>query len=215
MHYVCILFDVFCFSNDHLITCFLSALLHCQSWWVDDVQLPADSETRHCRILVRHRVLEAVQLYGVGRWRVPYVWRVFMCRRLALLWWQEFATRSVAVFCLTYHHGVGDGGGCSMEEISVLSVVDFCQQLGIICKFASNLESSANLKTGFVRPHSRSLINIKNRIGPKTEPWGTPLVTGLQSEQHPFTHSLTSVPQPFLNPVPNPASNSMLVKFLH
>jgi len=31
---------------------------------------------------------------------------------LALLRWQKFATRSVAVFCLTHHCGVGGGGEC-------------------------------------------------------------------------------------------------------
>jgi len=36
--------------------------------------------------------------------------------KLALLRWQEFATRSVAVFCLTHHRGVGAGGGCSMHH---------------------------------------------------------------------------------------------------
>jgi len=31
---------------------------------------------------------------------------------LVLLRWQKFATRSVAVFCLTHHRGVGGGGAC-------------------------------------------------------------------------------------------------------
>jgi len=31
---------------------------------------------------------------------------------LVLLRWQKFATRSVAVFCLTHHGGVGAGGEC-------------------------------------------------------------------------------------------------------
>jgi len=37
---------------------------------------------------------------------------------LVLLRWQEFATRSVAVFCLTYHRGGGggDGGRSSMHH---------------------------------------------------------------------------------------------------
>jgi len=35
---------------------------------------------------------------------------------VALLRWQEFATWSVAVFCLTYHRGVGASGGCSMHH---------------------------------------------------------------------------------------------------
>jgi len=37
---------------------------------------------------------------------------------VALLQWQEFATRSVAVFCLTYNRGVGVGGEyrCTMHH---------------------------------------------------------------------------------------------------
>jgi len=37
---------------------------------------------------------------------------------VALLRWQEFATRSVAVFCLTCHRDVGGGGEylCSMHH---------------------------------------------------------------------------------------------------
>jgi len=40
---------------------------------------------------------------------------------VALLWWQEFATRSVAVFCLTCHRYVGGTGGggkyrCNMHH---------------------------------------------------------------------------------------------------
>ena len=35
----------------------------------------------------------------------------FTCKQLALLRWQKFATRSVAVFCLTHHRGVDAGGG--------------------------------------------------------------------------------------------------------
>jgi len=53
-----------CFSNHHLITCFLGARNTASR---DDVQLSTDSETRHCHILPRHPVLEAVQLYDVGR----------------------------------------------------------------------------------------------------------------------------------------------------
>jgi len=35
---------------------------------------------------------------------------------LVLLRWQEFATRSVAVFCLTYHRGGGGKYWCSMHH---------------------------------------------------------------------------------------------------
>ena len=48
--------------------------------------------------------------------------------------------------------------------------------------------SSANLNTELVRPLSRSLMKIRNRIGPNTDPCGTPLVTGLLDEYCPPTH---------------------------
>jgi len=35
---------------------------------------------------------------------------------VVLLRWQEFATRSVAVFCLTYHRGGGGEYRCSMDH---------------------------------------------------------------------------------------------------
>ncbi|KAK4826427.1 hypothetical protein QYF61_008960 [Mycteria americana] len=45
-----------------------------------------------------------------------------------------------------------------------------------------NLVSSASLLRVHLIPSSRSLIKISNKTGPKTEPWGTPLVTGHQLE---------------------------------
>jgi len=49
----------------------------------------------------------------VTRWSCLY-WICGVCTTVVsivvLLRWQEFATRSVAVFCLTYHHGGGGGG---------------------------------------------------------------------------------------------------------
>ncbi|KAK4832380.1 LOW QUALITY PROTEIN: hypothetical protein QYF61_022235 [Mycteria americana] len=53
-----------------------------------------------------------------------------------------------------------------------------------------NSVSSANFLRVHSIPLSRSLIKILNRTGPNTEPWGTPLVTGHQLEQTPFTTTL-------------------------
>uniref|UniRef100_A0A8C3FVE7 pepsin A n=1 Tax=Chrysemys picta bellii TaxID=8478 RepID=A0A8C3FVE7_CHRPI len=41
-----------------------------------------------------------------------------------------------------------------------------------------NLVSSANFATSLFTPFSRSFMNKLNRIGPRTDPWGTPLVIG-------------------------------------
>src|SRR6516225_8472746 len=53
-----------------------------------------------------------------------------------------------------------------------------------------NLESSANLFNLDTKPSSRSLMYIINKMGPKTEPCGTPLVTPFQSEYSLFIHTL-------------------------
>ncbi|KAK4828429.1 LOW QUALITY PROTEIN: hypothetical protein QYF61_026525 [Mycteria americana] len=57
-----------------------------------------------------------------------------------------------------------------------------------------NLVSSANLLRARSIPSSRSLIKILNKTGPKTEPWGTPLVTGRQLDLVPFTTTLWAQP---------------------
>ncbi|KAK4827472.1 hypothetical protein QYF61_018708 [Mycteria americana] len=53
-----------------------------------------------------------------------------------------------------------------------------------------NLVPSANLLRAHSIPSSRSSIKILNKSGPKTEPWGTPLVTGCQLDLTPFTTTL-------------------------
>ena len=46
-----------------------------------------------------------------------------ICRSLVLLWWQEFATRFVAVFLLTRHCGVGAGGSGEYRPVSRLGLL--------------------------------------------------------------------------------------------
>jgi len=48
-------------------------------------------------------------------------------KKVVLLRWQEFATRSVAVFCLTYHRG--GGGRCTMHCVSIICPVPFPSRL--------------------------------------------------------------------------------------
>ena len=60
-----------------------------------------------------------------------------------------------------------------------------------------SLVSSANLKTVLTKPASRSLMNIRNRIGPSREPWGwahhhwLPCGVAVYSTRYllPFNHS--------------------------
>src|SRR5215469_5019306 len=46
--------------------------------------------------------------------------------------------------------------------------------------------SSANFEILLIMFVSRSLIYTINRMGPRTDPWGTPLVTSDQFEDSPF-----------------------------
>ncbi|KAM9656072.1 uncharacterized protein ACIBXB_008597 [Morphnus guianensis] len=57
-----------------------------------------------------------------------------------------------------------------------------------------NLVSSANLLTVHSIPLSKSLIKTLNRMGPNTEPWGTPLVTCHQLDLTPFAATLWACP---------------------
>jgi len=69
---------------------------------------------------------------------------------VALLWWQEFATWAMAVFCLTYHCSVGAGG--SGEYFAVCTV--HCRCRSIICPipFPSRL----------ITPHTSTATTIVN-----------------------------------------------------
>ena len=49
---------------------------------------------------------------------------------------------------------------------------------------------SANFKTELETPFSRSFIYTRNKIGPKTDPWGTPLGTGSHKDFDPLTTTL-------------------------
>jgi len=54
------------------------------------------------------------------------------------------------------------------------------------------LVSSANFKTELSNVDSKSLMNIRNKTGPRTEPRGTPLVTSLLSDLQRFMHTFAS-----------------------
>ena len=56
--------------------------------------------------------------------------------------------------------------------------------------FLKSLVSSANFNILLVTPSSRSLMYIKNKIGPSTDHCGTPLKTGFQFETSPSTTTL-------------------------
>ncbi|CAL4241458.1 unnamed protein product [Meganyctiphanes norvegica] len=54
----------------------------------------------------------------------------------------------------------------------------------------NNLLSSANRLKDERTPRGRSFINIKNRIGPNTDPCGTPLVTFMAGDAVPLITTL-------------------------
>ena len=57
--------------------------------------------------------------------------------------------------------------------------------ISLVSNWSKQLVSSANFSVPLVVPTLRSLINIKNKTGPSTEPWGTPLMTCCQLELEP------------------------------
>ena len=72
-----------------------------------------------------------------------------------------------------------------------------------------NLVSSANLSTLLCTPSSRSLMNIRKRVGPRTDPCGTPFETSVQSEYLPLITTLCFLPSshswihPFTTGIPS------------
>ena len=60
--------------------------------------------------------------------------------------------------------------------------------------FLNTFVSSANFNTLLVMSSSKSLIYIKNKIGPSTDPCGTPLKTAFQFETSPSTTTLCLLP---------------------
>ena len=56
--------------------------------------------------------------------------------------------------------------------------------------FMNSLVSSANFNMLPVTPSSKSSMYTKNKIGPSTDPWGTPLKTDFQLETSPSTTTL-------------------------
>ena len=57
-----------------------------------------------------------------------------------------------------------------------------------------NLVSCAVLQREHSIPSYRSLLKMLNKTGPKTEPWGTPLVISCQLDLMPFTTTLCTWP---------------------
>jgi len=57
-----------------------------------------------------------------------------------------------------------------------------------------SLMSFTNLLREHSIPLSRSLVKMLNQTGPKTEPWGTPLMNGRQPNLTPFTTTLCAWP---------------------
>ena len=77
--------------------------------------------------------------------------------------------------------------------------------------FLNTFVSSANFNTLLVISSSKSLIYIKNKIGPNTDLCGTPLKTDFQFETSPSTtyYSLSSINKPFFYPVNHTISYAM------
>ena len=105
----------------------------------------------------------------------------------------HFATLNSIIHCFAHSvHLSRSSCSCSPPSSFVTSVY--------------SLVSSANFSTVLCTPSSRSLMNIRKRVGPRTDPCGTPLVTSVQSEYLPFITTLCFLPsshcwiQPFTLP---------------
>ena len=55
--------------------------------------------------------------------------------------------------------------------------------------FLYETQSSAKRRTDDLMFSGRSLIKMRNRTSPKTDPWGTPDRTGTRSEAWPSNHT--------------------------
>ena len=86
-------------------------------------------------------------------------------------------------------------GICQTVDHSPMAGRSLCRALtdSGFAALIPSLVSSANLDTLLERPRSRSLIYMTKR-GPRTNPWGTPLLKAVQSEGTPLTMTLSLLP---------------------
>ncbi len=76
--------------------------------------------------------------------------------------------------------------------------------------------SSANFPIKLFNPMSMSFMYIMNSTGPRTEPYGTPLVTGAQSEAVPLITTLCfSIAEPVFYPAVHITGDSQLFDLKH
>jgi len=87
--------------------------LVCLLVWSPTPHIPYISTPNHCLLFASHAHTITTCFAVVSI--LCHLFLVFL-PTLVLLRWQEFATRSVVVLCLTYHHGVDGGGRCSMHH---------------------------------------------------------------------------------------------------
>jgi len=71
-----------------------------------------------------------------------------------------------------------------LQSLPTLKQMDTPAQLGVVCK----------LTEGTLSPLIQVIDEALNKTRPKTEPWGTPLVTRHQLDLTPFTTPLCAQP---------------------
>ena len=81
---------------------------------------------------------------------------------------------------------------CHFSDHSVNLLISSCKCClsASLLIFLNTFVSSANFNTLLVMSSSKSLMYIKNTIGPNTDPCGTPLQTDFQFETSPSTTTL-------------------------
>ena len=65
-----------------------------------------------------------------------------------------------------------------LEKVSILGCFYFPASFGLIYKDCAECAQGQ---------YSCDVINVRNMRGPNIDPWGTPDVTGSQSDMHPST----------------------------
>ena len=98
------------------------------------------------------------------------------------LWWWKLTDLVLVALKVTSHfspHLTTDA-----RSVSRLFVTDAKSEVGDDEEYT--VESSANMSTNELRISSgRSLMKIRNKVGPKTDPWGTPALIKYRSEDCP------------------------------
>ena len=97
--------------------------------------------------------------------------------------------------CITLHFEVLNGICQASDQFSSCCRSCWSWSLSLVSLILpSSFVSSANLNTELTMSVSRSLMKMRNKTGPRTDPCGTPLVTNLHIEYWSLMHTRCFLP---------------------